>query len=206
VILVVEGPSAAGKTTWLSQWDPSLVIEELGRIEPPLDSVSGESEFWADFNAERWSRAMTVEATRGSALCDTDPLKLHYDYCRARAGVVSWTQFEAGVRACAAAIAQRRLGIADLILCAIPDVDTLDARRQGDVTRSRRNFGLHRDFGPGLRDWYGTLEALDAGRVMWAFPATIPEVDARDRHNLTLFNRWMNGLPHHPPLSENDAR
>jgi hypothetical protein len=165
-----------------------------------------ESEFWADLNAERWSRALAVEASHGAALCDTDPLKLHYDYCRAGAGIVSWTLFGAGVGACAAAIAQRRLGIADLILCAIPDVGTLDARRHGDVTRSRRNFAVHRDFGPALGDWYGTLEALDPGRVRWSFPATVPHVDARDRYDLALFNRSMTGVPHRPPLSDIRAR
>jgi hypothetical protein len=108
VIHVVERPSAAGKTTWLSQWDQALVIAEFGRIEPQLHLAHEESEFWADLNADRWSREMTVEAAHGMALCYSDPLKLHYDYCPARAGAALCILFEAGVRTCAAAIAQRR--------------------------------------------------------------------------------------------------
>lgn len=63
----------------------------------------------------------------------------------------AWSLFEAGIEACSVAIAKRRLGIADLVLCAIPDVVTLDARRRGDAARTRRSFDLHRDFGPALR-------------------------------------------------------
>jgi hypothetical protein len=198
VILVVEGPSAAGKTTWLSRCDPKLVVVELGRIEPPHQSAREKAQFWSDLNAARWDRTLTVEASHSCALCDTDPLKLHYDYCRARAGVVAWSLFEAGVEACGVAIAERRLGIADLILCAIPDVETLDARQQGDATRTRRNFDLHREFGPALRDWYRTLETLDPGRVEWTFPATVPRTDARDRYNVELFKSWMSDLPCRP--------
>ena len=125
----------------------------------------------------------------------TDPLKLHYDYCGARAGVVAWSVFEAGVAATGAAIAARRIGIADLILCEIPDAETLDARQRGDTTRARHRFDLHRRFGPTLHDWYGTLEALDPGRVAWTFPDSVPEAERRDRYSVDLFERWMSDLP-----------
>jgi len=179
VILVVEGPSAAGKTTWLSQWDPALVVTENGRVEPADDSAIEKAEFWAGLNAARWHQALEIEKRCGTALCDTDPLKLHYDYCRARAGIASWSQFDAGIEACSAAIADRRLGISDCTLCALPDGDTLDARKRNDPTRTRHNFDVHRGFGPALRDWYQTLEMLDPGRVRWSFPVSIPNGGAR---------------------------
>jgi len=159
VILVVEGPSGVGKTTWLAQWDRTAIVAEHGRIDPPR--LSG----------------------------------VHYDYCRARSGSISWAVFESGVHACRNAIARRRLGIADRVLCEIPDATTLDARKRGDPSRTRRNFDLHREFGPALHDWYGTLEALEPGRVDWTFPAQLPPAENRDRYNLDLFDSWMIKLP-----------
>ena len=61
VILVVEGPSAAGKTTWVSQWDPQLMVAEHRGIEPPPGSATETAQFWADLNASRWARALVVE-------------------------------------------------------------------------------------------------------------------------------------------------
>ena len=190
-----KGHPRAGKTTWLSRFDNAVVVAELGRIEPPHEPGDDESQFWTDRNAERWHCALSVEAGHGCPLCDTDPLKLHYDYCRARAGIVAWSVFEAGVAATGAAIPARRIGIADLILCEIPDAETLDARQRGDTTLARHRFDLHRRFGPALRDWYGTLEALDPGRVVWTFPDSVPEAERRDRYSVDLFERWMSDLP-----------
>lgn len=187
VILVVEGPSAAGKTTWPSRCDPKLVVEELGRIQPPQQSATDDAKLRADLSAARWDPTLTVETSHGCAQCDTDALKLHYDYCRARSGVVAWSQFEASVEASGLAIAERRLRIADRTLCEVPDVATLDARQRGDATRARRNFRLHREFGPALRDWYRTLERHDPGRVEWALTATVPHADARDRYDVERF-------------------
>jgi hypothetical protein len=111
VIVVVEGPSAAGKTTWTTRWTPSeQVVSEHGHVEVPADRLGDEAQFWAELNAHRWARAVDLEATSGRVLCDGDPLKLSYDYCLARVGVVPWVRFDAGVKACAAAIGQRRLG------------------------------------------------------------------------------------------------
>ena len=149
MILVVEGPSGVGKTTWLAQWDRTAIVAEHGRIDPPRLSGVDQAQFWADLNSARWGQALDVERRCESALCDTDPLKLHYDYCRARSGSISWAVFESGVHAFRKAIARRRLGIADRILCEIPDATTLDARKRGDPSRTRRNFDLHEH--PGAR-------------------------------------------------------
>lgn len=198
MILVVEGPSAAGKTTWLAQWDPATVVAEHGRVEPPVLPAASEAHFWADLNATRWRHAVDTEGRWDRALCDTDPLKLHYDFCRARVDTIPWSRFDDGVRACRQAIGARQLGIADLILCDLPDVATLDDRKQRDTSRPRRNFDLHRRFGPALHEWYSTLDALDPGRVEWTFPVALPTAHARDRYDLDLFDQWMSQLPHRP--------
>ncbi|MEY2518028.1 MAG: hypothetical protein QOJ89_5392 [bacterium] len=196
MILVVEGPSAAGKTTWAGQWPARLLVPETGRARPPAGvDRQAVAEFWVDLNCARWSRAMTIERTAEIAICDTDPLKLHYDYCLARVGKGSWEQFWAGVEACRSAIAGERLGIADLIVCAVPGETTLDRRRDSDPSKARSNFAINRTLGPALVDWYRTLERLDPGRVTWAFPSELPKCEMRPRFGLRIFDEWMRALP-----------
>lgn len=199
MIVVIEGPSAAGKTTWCATNGSDSVIAETHRIEPPAVSSDQElAQFWRDVNSGRWTQALRVENERGLAVCDTDPLKLHYDYCLARIGSASWERFEAGVAAAAAAIASHQLGVADVILINISDDETLERRRNSDPTRRRRNFDLHRRLRPGLRDWYETLDRLDPGRVSWQYPPEVPATVARDRYDVDLFGSWMEQLPRHP--------
>ena len=196
MILVVEGPSAAGKTTWAARWPAELVVPERGRIQRPAAADHDEvARFFVELNCARWSQAIAAEHATGIAICDTDPLKLHYDYCLARTGHGSWEQFQAVVEACRSAIAREQLGIADIIACDVPDDTTLDGRRRSDPSRARRNFAVHGRLGPPLADWYRTLEQLDPGRVVWGFPPTLSRHDARPRYDLLLFDDWMQALP-----------
>lgn len=196
VIVVVEGPSAAGKTTWCTTHDAAIVVPETGRTEPPTASSDDDvAQFWTELNCRRWAAALQIERDHGLAVCDTDPLKLHYDYCLARLGVVSWSRFDADVAAAANAISARDLGIADVVLVDIPDDATLARRCQSDPTRRRRTFDLHRRLGPALRDWYDTLALLDPGRVIWHYPHELPPAVAHDRYDTNLFAAWMTQLP-----------
>lgn len=196
MIVVVEGPSAAGKSTWVARWDPSTMVPEHGAITAPTGLDDTElARFWSDLNAGRWRSAVDTEHRSGLAICDTDPLKLHYDYCLARMGLCSWQRFDAGVEFAEHALARHTLGIADVVLCALPDDATLERQRAADSGRRRGSFELHRQFGPLLRDWYGALDALDPGRVQWAFPETVPERPASERYDTDLFGTWMQSLP-----------
>ena len=68
VIVVVEGPSAAGKTTWcrthVSTWMPE---PEPGPLEAVLDAQRA-----------RWRAAVDADATGEVVVLDGDPLKLWY--------------------------------------------------------------------------------------------------------------------------------
>jgi hypothetical protein len=196
MILVVEGPSAAGKTTWTARWPARFVVPETRRAEPPaVADTEKVARYFAGLNCARWSSAIAIEHGEGIAICDTDPLKLHYDYCLARIGHGSWTQFQAGVEACRNAIAGKRLGMADLVICCIPDDAALDRHRHSDLSRTRRNFAIHRALGPALNDWYRTLERLDPGRVVWELPPSLPEPAISARFDLCLFDEWIAALP-----------
>jgi len=196
---VVEGPSAAGKTSWVSRFDTRIAIPETGRVEPPPAlSPEGRADFWVDKNCPRWAAAIEVERVYGAAICDTDPLKLHYDYSLARAGAGSWEQFELSQARCRDAMERRHLGIADIVLVSLPDDTTLERHWRSDTTRSRRNFELHRRLTPAIRDWYDALAHLDASRVMWSFPAALPDMVTRPCFDLRLFDAWMRSLPREP--------
>jgi hypothetical protein len=73
MIVVIEGPSAAGKSTCASHMAPaaSLVPEAAG-LDPPAGSSRPINEFWTDANANRWAAALRMEAETGGAVCDTD--------------------------------------------------------------------------------------------------------------------------------------
>lgn len=196
MIVVLEGPSAAGKTTWAARWPTASVVPETGPVEvPTMLDVDQIAQVWADIDAHRWAKVVATEAATGLAVCDTDPLKLHYSYCLARVEAGDWTMFGDGVRAARRAIAAHRQGIADLIACEIPDDATLVAQRDADPTRGRRNFELHRRLAGPLHDWYEALAALDPARVVWRFPDDVSTVTVRDRFDLDLFDAWMAALP-----------
>lgn len=92
-------------------------------------------------------------------------------------------------------MAQQSIGIADLVLCSLPDDATLERQRVADVGRRRGNFDLHRRFGPLLQEWYGALAALEPGRVQWELPETLPQRPPDERYDTDLFVAWMWSSP-----------
>jgi hypothetical protein len=171
LIVVVEGPSAAGKTTWIAaHCQRAAVISET--TPGPSPGPGAAAAPWAQVNAARWAAATRAEQQTGTAVCDTDPFKLHYTWCLWQTGHASARQWRAGRDANRQLFAHQRLGIADIILLTIPDPAVLAARRQADTTRTRRNFELHAQLSGPLRDWYQAISHLDPSRVRWELPST----------------------------------
>src|SRR5687768_8903068 len=166
MIVVVEGISAAGKTTWCAR-HAGRVVPELAALAPPSEEPQVLAEFWTSAHCRRWAEAERIEAGEGIAYCDTDPLKLHYTWCLWRAGHGSRAQWDAAVRAHRAAIESRRLGFADVVVFLEPDDATVRSQKEADGARRRRNFELHSRIGPALREWYEMIEAARPGRVRW---------------------------------------
>ncbi|WP_172387058.1 hypothetical protein [Streptomyces sp. MNP-20] len=150
--------------------------------------------FWTERNVSRWTLACELEVEHELAVCDTDPLKLHYSWCLARAGLASADAFESQLPLARRAIETRRLGLADLIACQIPSADTLRRHKEHDTTRSRRNFDVHAHLAEPLREWYQALDATDPGRVVWNW-STEPSLIRRQRYDRDLFDDWMKRLP-----------
>jgi hypothetical protein len=173
VIVVVEGPSAAGKTTWIARnrGAAPVISEDAGRVR--AGTACGDlpvAERWAQVNAGRWAMAVEAERRAPIVLCDTDPFKLHYAWCLWRIGHASAGEWRAARDASRRMFAAGRLGIADVILVSIPDPDVLARRKAADPSRTRRNFELHRQLSEPLREWYHAVGHLDPGRVCWSLP------------------------------------
>jgi hypothetical protein len=199
LIAVVTGPSAAGKSTWCRVHHPGDTIEEYaptGAEPGPDDPIAGAA-YWCAASSARWAAAVDREAVSGLAVCDDDPLKLHYSWSLWQIGEAGRAQWAAEVAAHRAAVAGRRLGFADLYLVSVPPLTELRQRRDADATRRRSNFALHLRLAEPLRRWYTALDELRPGRMLWelppgGLPAVLPE--AGHRYDVALFDALIERL------------
>lgn len=197
MIIVVEGPSAAGKTTWASRFASEQVVRENRPVNAPPDDPVAAAGLWADLGAQRWAQAARIERAAGIAVCDTDPLKLHYAWSLWRIGECDESELRAQIAAYRQAVTDGRIGFADRYAVEIPDAITLGRRRAADAVRRRRNFDLHSRLGEPLREWYSAIEKLRPGSVTWSYPEMTdmqPSPTSRDRHSLEDFDALMETL------------
>lgn len=200
VIVAVEGPSAAGKTTWCRRLGVPYVEEYAATgNEPDGSDVDAQAAFWVTVNADRWRSAERLEARIPIAVCDSDPLKLHYSWCLARVGAASWGRFEQELHYVRRAFARGDLGFVDVVLVTIPDMKTLRNHKESDPSRSRKSFELHSRLGKPLHDWYAVIDLLDPGRVLWGLPPDgldALRIQPRpDRNDPALFDDFIARLP-----------
>ncbi len=189
MIVVVEGPSAAGKTAWCRVHFPDAHV-------PEAEGVDGE---WAAANARQWLAATAMERRLGTAVCDTDPFKLHYAWGMWMIGQLPRSRWDGERSSAPEAFAAGRLGLADLALVSIPDEATLRARRTEDASRPRRNFERHVRLAAPLRQWYEAIDSADPGRVRWelndrGLPEPLPP-PRTDRSSVQLFDSVISALP-----------
>lgn len=143
MILVVEGISASGKTTWCAKHGGQHVIPEHGRIESEPNRVNdpvGAATFWAERNVDRWQKALTMEDKSSWALCDSDPLKLHYIWTLWQIGEASEHDWRMELDATRETIAQERIGFADCYIVGRVDPQLARERAKADITRRRSGF------------------------------------------------------------------
>lgn len=161
MIVVVEGPSATGKTTWCKQHAPQWLPEP----------VRGSSDDILRYQIDRWRRALDSDGRDELVVLDGDPFKLYYSWAAWRVGKLTDTEWGSVVDAARRHFVSGEHGLADLILYSDPGEDELRRRKEGDDTRSRRNFELHTNMRPYFRQWYEAMGRLDPTRVVWEHPA-----------------------------------
>lgn len=203
MIITVEGPSAAGKTTWIyNHFDQSYINDELRIDDTPGNSANLEeiAQFWAGISRERWAAVCAQEAKLGLVVCDADPFKLHYVWSLWRLGKVDDERWQAEKSATRQLFANEELGLSDLVLINIPDQSVLESHAKNDQNRSRPSFALHAQLAEPLKDWYKAIELIDPSRVRWDFPDSdiekLKEIEPRSvRSGVELFDLIMASLP-----------
>ena len=180
MLIVVEGTSAAGKTTWcrrfaagraLFEGEPATELEPAGASDPNPSDPRAVARFWADSNARRWTTACAMSSSLGWVACDTDPFKLHWAWSLWIAGLASQAYWDACREFSRAAFADGTLGLPDLVLFADLDEATLHRRKENDPTRARSRHAMHIRIAPALKRWYLAMAALDSARVQFHLPA-----------------------------------
>jgi hypothetical protein len=150
-----------------------VFIEEYAPtgVEPDGTDAADQAVYWVGVNSGRWRAALDLETRSRTAICDSDPLKLHYSWCLSRVGAAPWSRFEHELAQARHAFANGSLGFADLVLISIPAAAILRAQGDADTSRRRKAFALHSTLAEPLRSWYEAVEALEPGRVVWGLPA-----------------------------------
>lgn len=199
MILVVEGVSASGKSSWCAAHSPHHTIAENGRLQGVPDRVDdplGAASFWAERNVDRWRAALAMESASSYAVCDTDPLKLHYIWCLWRIGEAAERDWLLELAATRQTVAKGRIGFADRYFVGSIEPEVARARGLADETRRRRNFDLHVRLQSPLLAWYSALDSALPGRVQIGFPSTMPTVVSHDdRYDVFAFDAMIEALP-----------
>ena len=202
VIVVVEGPSGAGKTTWCRIHGGShALLESLPDASVVPTNEEAAARFWVDRNAARWAEVRRREKRDGLVVVDTDPFKLHYTWTLYQSGQISESAWILMRDVAREAFVADRYGLADLIFVSDIDVATLRERKANDPTRTRRSFERHVKLRDSLLRWYRAIDALEPGRVVFGLPESgiAPQLlslgPRRERSGATLFDRLLARLP-----------
>ncbi|WP_432199627.1 hypothetical protein ACRAQ7_07750 [Erythrobacter sp. W53] len=168
MIIVIEGISAAGKTTYARQfgdgrWLPEMPVKAA---RPSNDApLADHAHFWAKHNIARFQKALEIERQHGFVICDTDPMKIHYAWCMERAGFEWPDKFDVARPVVRQAILERRIGFADLYLVKQIEPDVARQQKENDPTRRRGNFEEHLALQPHLMDWFVAMSEVMSGQV-----------------------------------------
>ena len=201
MIVVVEGPSGAGKTTWCrTHGGANALIEALPDHATVPTEPEAAARFWVERNVARWQEVLAREARDGLVVVDTDPFKLHFVWTLFRTGQVSEVEWTSQRDAARDAFASGRYALADVFLVSDVDDATLRVRRDADPSRTRRNFERHVLLRDSLLRWYSAIDRLEPGRVVFGLPAggITPELIAKGKRTTrsggALFDRLMKQL------------
>ena len=201
MIVVVEGPSGAGKTTWCrTHGGANALLEALPDQATVPTEPEAAARFWVERNVARWQEVLAREARDGLVVVDTDPFKLHFVWTLFRTGQVSEVEWTSQRDAARDAFASGRYALADVFLVSDVDDATLRVRRDADPSRTRRNFERHVLLRDSLLRWYSAIDRLEPGRVVFGLPAggITPELIAKGKRTTRsgrgLFDRLMKEL------------
>ncbi len=201
MIVAIEGPSAAGKTTWCRTHCPHRWVEEAPYhiVAPDLFADPADvARFWVNHNSTSWQRALEIERERGIAVCDGDPFHLYFAWALWKSGALERTLFDLERELYREAFQQQRMGFVDVVLWLEAPEDELRRRAQADTLRRRKRHEIYLALVPWMKAWFDARERLLPGSVRalkgdfrWedlagAESAQRYDIELVDRHNELL--------------------
>lgn len=168
MIVAIEGPSAAGKTSWCrSHYPDQHVVETPENIAAPdLFSIPEQvAAFWVDHAIHNWRRALEIEQQHGLAVCDGDPFHLYFAWALWKSGALARDLFNAETELYRNALARRQIGFVDHVLWIELGEEELRRRALADTTRRRKRHTMYLALVPWMKIWFEAREAFTPGTV-----------------------------------------
>ena len=169
MIIAIEGASAAGKTTWCRAHCPKLCVPESPEniAAPDLFADSPQvARFWVDHNIANWQRALAIEQTHGTAVCDGDPFHLYFSWALWKSGTLDRRLFDLERELYRDAFEHQRIGFVDQVFwLEVPEVE-LRRRAKLDGTRRRKRHAMYLSLLPWMKAWFDARERLLPGGVL----------------------------------------
>jgi deoxyadenosine/deoxycytidine kinase len=182
MIVAIEGPSAAGKTTWCRSHFPHNCLEAAPEkiAAPDLYAAPAEvGKFWVNYAVENWQRALAIEREHGIAVCDGDPFHLYYSWALWKSGALTKTLFEIESELYRSAFENKQVGFVDHVLWLDAPIDELRRRAKADTKRRRKRHETYLALMLWMKAWFqererllpGTLHPLTDGLLLEALSA-----------------------------------
>ncbi len=201
MIISLEGPSAAGKTTWCRKHCLHAWVEEAPHHIAAPDLYADPAEvarFWVNHNSANWQRALELEREHGIAVCDGDPFHLYFAWSLWKSGAIDSRLFEIERELYRSAFERRQMGFVDCVLWLEAPEDELRRRAQADTVRKRKRHEIYLALVPWMKRWFDARERLLPGSVRpLKGDFKIEDVAASpssQRYELALLNRLSKSL------------
>ena len=195
-ILVVEGPSAAGKTAWCQKHFAKGFVEAAPETIQAPDLFAEPRDvaaFWVEHNIRRWQRALEIEKWESIAVCDSDPLQLYFSWAFWKTGAGDSKLFELEVALYRKAIEEQRIGFADCVVWLEAPIEELRRRAKADATRKRKHLELYLEMTPWMHAWFAAREHVLPGCAReWTAAPRLKDIEGvpqnRRRYDVTVLD------------------
>ncbi len=198
MILAIEGPSAAGKTTWCQTHCANSWVQEAPYHIPAPDLYADPTEvgqFWVKHNAASWQHALELEREHGVAVCDGDPFHLYFAWSLWKAGALDGTLFEVERKLYTEAFEARQVGFVDLVLWLEAPDDELRRRAKNDNNRRRKRHEIYLSLVPWMKTWFDARERLLPASVLPLCTdlglEQLPAVALSQRYDVDVLEKMM---------------
>jgi hypothetical protein len=115
-----------------------------------------------------------MERAKGLAVCDTDPMKLHFILALWQVGEAQEADWLSQLKFTRAAVSDRRLGFADRYMFKTINSLLTQQQRDREKARPRPNCGLDLRLHNSLVRWYETTAKAMPERLVWGLPGMLP--------------------------------